>query len=459
MRALAAAACLLCAGCFEAWNLDGLLYACGKDGTCPNSLTCDDGVCCRPGDQPVCPTLVPASGVCPDGSAPKTYYADKDGDGYGDPNTARLACHKPVSTPYVENNTDCDDTSASSHPGGIEVCDGHDNNCDGKIDNGQMPLTTYYRDEDGDGYGDDNDTIMACDCLAIGMPPCVPPGYSDQGGDCAPMDATRFPHAKERCNGLDDDCNGAIDDPPVLYVGDPCNDAGIGLCAAGTKVCTAGMLVCNSTYVPTLDVCDGQDNDCDGLTDEQPDCGGPVSLTGTDVNNGAQFLNTLSFTMQTASCLKDHSPFTTQTWVDPAWTGSGSGFHVWWAEAPGNTTWDLSRGPKLLLDFKWRTVGGAPVQWDSLKQPVVYVCNADGTHMNRYVHIPGTLLTDPSMVEMGAVSSVVDFSALSDNDWNVGSSVGLDATKVKRIELLVQVSTATSPTFTITFFPDAGFTP
>jgi hypothetical protein len=76
--------------------------------------------------------------------------------------------------------------------------------------------------------------------------------------------------------------------------------------------------------------------------------------------------------------------------------------------------------------------------------------------MERLVHIPGTLLTTD-----GIVSTVIDSSALSAASWDVGASTGLDVSKVKRLEMLVVPKEPATqppyPTFTFTFFADAGF--
>ncbi len=58
-----------------------------------------------------------------------TWYADVDGDGYGDASSSEVACDQPSNT--VSDDSDCDDTDAARNPGEIEVCDGVDNDCDG----------------------------------------------------------------------------------------------------------------------------------------------------------------------------------------------------------------------------------------------------------------------------------------------------------------------------------------
>jgi hypothetical protein len=63
-----------------------------------------------------------------------TYYADLDGDGFGDSNNSTSACSAPSG--YVLDNTDCNDTNFDVSPIAAEVCDGIDNNCNGQIDEG-----------------------------------------------------------------------------------------------------------------------------------------------------------------------------------------------------------------------------------------------------------------------------------------------------------------------------------
>ncbi|MEM9887026.1 MAG: 3-coathanger stack domain-containing protein [Bacteroidota bacterium] len=94
-----------------------------------------------------------------------TFYADKDGDGYGDPNVMIQACSAPVS--YVANNLDCEDRDANAYPGtsNAEICDGLDNNCDGQIDEGFAVSCGSYCEPSH--FGGINDYITKVQISAI----------------------------------------------------------------------------------------------------------------------------------------------------------------------------------------------------------------------------------------------------------------------------------------------------
>jgi len=128
-----------------------------------------------------------------------TYYRDKDEDGFGNINDFLVDTVKPGG--YVVDSTDCDDENNTVYPGAKEIVDGIDNDCDGSIDEDQQ--YTFYRDADEDGYGDFNDSLQAYD---------APEGYVTNHNDCDDNNATVYPGAPERCDGLDNDCNGLIDD-------------------------------------------------------------------------------------------------------------------------------------------------------------------------------------------------------------------------------------------------------
>jgi hypothetical protein len=93
-----------------------------------------------------------------------TWYADLDGDGFGDWASSTAACEDPDG--YISDATDCNDTDPSAFPGATESCDGADNNCDGFIDEeGALGCSWYYQDVDLDGFGS---TISMCTCAPTG---------------------------------------------------------------------------------------------------------------------------------------------------------------------------------------------------------------------------------------------------------------------------------------------------
>jgi uncharacterized protein (TIGR03382 family) len=131
------------------------------------------------------------------------WYTDADGDGFGDPATEVLSCTPPKGT--VANGLDCDDADASVLPGGEELCDGVDNDCDGTVDEADATdALVLYVDADGDRYGDELVSITSCAPV---------PGYTRTAGDCDDADATINPGAAEVWyDGVDQDCDGNDDD-------------------------------------------------------------------------------------------------------------------------------------------------------------------------------------------------------------------------------------------------------
>ena len=136
-----------------------------------------------------------------DGCETATWNLDADGDGFG--GTATLeACEAPAG--YVDNSDDCDDLDASAFPGGSEVCDGVDNDCDGSVDNEASDALSLFTDADGDGFGDA--ATSACE---------LSDGLSEIDGDCDDGNSAVFPGAEEVCDGADNDCDGVIDGASV----------------------------------------------------------------------------------------------------------------------------------------------------------------------------------------------------------------------------------------------------
>ncbi len=238
------------------------------------------------------------------------WYRDADGDGYGDPSISIRSTTQP--TGYVANATDCNDQNASVHPGHAELCDNVDNNCNGQVDEGAG--TRWYRDADGDGYGNASVSVIAC---------ARPTGYVANANDCNDNNAQVHPGRSEVCDNIDNNCNGQVDEGvgsywyrdadgdglgngsvyvlacgrPAGYVAnaDDCNDNnasvggvqqyfrdadgdGFGNPSISTWACSRPVgyvqdsADCNDNNAQVhpyrSEVCDGLDNNCNGQVDE-----------------------------------------------------------------------------------------------------------------------------------------------------------------------------------------------
>ena len=147
----------------------------------------------------------------------ETFYADVDGDGYGDPAAVIEACELPEDA--ATTGTDCDDTAAYTYPGAGEACDDADNDCDGEVD--EDLDFDWYADTDGDGYGDPDAHLHQCE---------VAEGHVRDATDCDDTSAEIHP---ETSWYLDEDADGYGStervecDPGEGYVlvGEDCDDA------------------------------------------------------------------------------------------------------------------------------------------------------------------------------------------------------------------------------------------
>jgi MYXO-CTERM domain-containing protein len=199
------------------------------------------------------------------------WYADVDGDGYGDPGSSTNACSQPSG--YVSDKTDCNDSDANTYLGADEYCDGVDNDCDNITDESDaLDALTWYADTDNDGYGDPAVSQDACS---------QPQNYVSDDTDCNDNAFSINPGVDEFCDGHDDDCDGDIDEDDSLdattYYADTDSD-GYGDPNNTTASCSQPSgYVGDSTDCDDNDssispagteVCDSVDNDCDQDIDE-----------------------------------------------------------------------------------------------------------------------------------------------------------------------------------------------
>jgi len=203
--------------------------------------------------------------------------ANDDTDGDGTPNYLDLDSDGDGSN----DDVDCEPLNNQISPLATEVCDGIDQNCNGQIDEGVLP-PTWYRDVDGDGFGNLVDTAAAC---------IAPAGYIADSTDCDDLDNQIYPGATELCNNQDDDCNGLSDatNPTTGIVGEVDLDGDLSLSCADCD----DALPTNTPGAPEL--CDGLDNDCNGLSDfdalgeVDADGDGSVSCADCDDADPANF--------------------------------------------------------------------------------------------------------------------------------------------------------------------------
>jgi Putative metal-binding motif len=188
---------------------------------------------------------------------------------------------------------DCDDQDPLVSPGQSEICNHEDDNCDGAVDEGLEMSSPWYQDQDQDGFGAGEGSTDCVDVLS----------WSSTAGDCDDAERDIWPGAPEYCDGIDQDCDGRVDNDPVdgglEYHPDEDADGYInaGALVGGSTWCVwpgEGLLPEEALGEDCQDLdpkispigvemCNGEDDDCDGFFDEEP-VDGVVAFSDADLD-------------------------------------------------------------------------------------------------------------------------------------------------------------------------------
>ena len=239
----------------------------------------------------------------------------------------------------------------------------------------------------------------------------------------------------------DGGCTISPSDPFCTYI------SKVGMCRDGGWSCATGIKTCTQIVFPRSDVCNGADDDCDGVDDNYPCRGGPHDFLtpGTDFASGAMVASK-DLLPAHSSCLLndlDLNYYRDGGYLDGGnWRAAGAVTHFVYFQKDGGGTWDVSaNGEVLNLSLSGALIRGvaAPYFFAGYLQPIVYLCGPGSPEGYRRYNPknPNILTWSGSSFFLNTSIDLINGSTGPNGDWYAPSIGGGDLRSIYRVEILL----------------------
>jgi hypothetical protein len=245
--------------------------------TCGDLLDCPVGSACEElSDRPGVKACVPTALTCPVCSNAAVVRGDL------------ATCSRANEAGTCVDAVRCEAPGAAvcgARTAASELCNGVDDDCDGALDAADAGLERVACER----------SEAICEGAEKGPSLCVE-GAWQACGEAEYGASWRSEEDGGRCDTVDNDCDGATDEgltsamPDGAVLATPGAPCGTGLCAGGAVACDigTGALTCSTLFQAEREVCNGRDDDCDGVVDELPADEAPLNTLQAGVCAGTR---------------------------------------------------------------------------------------------------------------------------------------------------------------------------